>query len=156
MPATLKVYADTSVFGGVFDDEFAEASSTFFDQVRVGSFELFVSDVTAREIASAPAEVREFFDDLVWCMKTVSVDEAVLSLRDAYVQSGIVSEKWRDDAAHVAAATIAEADLIVSWNFKHIVHFDKIRLYNEVNVAHGLRVMEIRSPSEVIGYEEEV
>ncbi|MEI7837143.1 MAG: hypothetical protein WCK05_12150, partial [Planctomycetota bacterium] len=132
MPEPVKVYADTSVFGGVFDAEFADASAAFFDQVRAGLFELWVSDVTEREIALAPPHVREFFNGLVSCMKTVIVDEHVQELRDAYVQAEVVSAKWRADAAHVAAATMAGADLIVSWNFKHLVHFDKIRSYNEV------------------------
>jgi hypothetical protein len=88
-------------------------------------------------------------------MELVPVDERVLALRDAYVEAGIVSPKWADDAAHVAAATLAEADLIVSWNFRHIVHFDKIRLYNAVNALRGYRAVDIRSPLEVIEYEDE-
>lgn len=88
-------------------------------------------------------------------MTLVPVDERVLALRDAYVSAGIVGAKWADDAAHVAAASVAEADLIVSWNFRHIVHFDKIRQYNAVNALEGYRALEIRSPLEVIDYEDE-
>lgn len=150
------VYADTSVFGGVFDEEFADASRTFFDQVKAGLLELLVSDVSRRETTLAPDDVQTLFQELLPHMALVSVDARVLDLRDAYVSSGIVSERWRDDAAHVAAATVAGADLIVSWNFKHIVHFDKIRLYNAVNAANGYGELDIRSPLEVIGYEEEV
>lgn len=88
-------------------------------------------------------------------MQLIPVDERVLALRDAYVAAGIVTVKWADDAAHVAAATVTEADLIVSWNFRHIVHFDKIRLYNAVNAMKAYRSVEIRSPLEVIDYEDE-
>jgi len=149
------VYTDTSVFGGVFDDEFEEPSRAFFGQVRAGRFSLLVSDVSRREIVFAPARVRDFFDEWLAFMRLVPVDGHVLALRDAYVAAGIVSAKWAEDAAHVAAATVAQADLIVSWNFRHIVHFDKIRLYNAVNALRGYRQLEIHSPQEVIDYEDE-
>ncbi len=87
-------------------------------------------------------------------MRLIPVDELVLALRDAYVAAGVITAKWADDAAYVAAATIANADLIVSWNFRHIVRFDKIRLYNAVNAMEGYRPLEIRSPLEVIDYED--
>lgn len=85
-------------------------------------------------------------------MQRIAVDEEVLSLRNAYIAEGIVTEQSADDAGHVAAATVAGSDLVVSWNFKHIVHFDKIRAYNAVNALHGYRALDIRSPLEVIDY----
>jgi len=148
-------YTDTSVFGGVFDDEFMAASRDFFELAQRGRFELMVSDISRKEIASAPAQVRSLFDEMLPLLRIVAVDEEVLRLRDAYVSAGIVSEKWADDAGHVAAATIGGADLIVSWNFKHIVHFDKIRQYNAVSVLNGYREIDIRSPVEVIDYEDQ-
>ncbi|MGD0517826.1 MAG: hypothetical protein ABSA26_09860, partial [Thermoguttaceae bacterium] len=83
------------------------------------------------------------------------INEEILRLRDAYISAGIVGEKWADDAGHVASATVLEADLIVSWNFRHIVHFDKIRLYNAINKLYGYHEIDIRSPAEVIDYEEQ-
>jgi hypothetical protein len=149
------VYTDTSVFGGVFDDEFTTASREFFDLVQRGRFELMVSDISRKEIASAPAQVRHFFDEMLPLLRIVPVDEEVLRIRDAYVSAGIVSERWADDAGHVAAATIGGADLIVSWNFKHIVHFDKIRQYNAISLLNGYHEIDIRSPVEVIDYEDQ-
>lgn len=151
----INVYVDTSVFGGVFDDEFSAASSAFFELVRQDRFGLLVSDVTLREIGKAPQNVRSLFDDHLVYLRIVPMTAAVLELRDQYIEAGIVGPKWLDDAAHVAAATIAEVDLIVSWNFRHIVHFDKIRLYNEVNTRKGFKVLDIRSPLEVVDYEDE-
>ena len=148
-------YTDSSVFGGVFDDEFVMPSREFFDLVESGRFELMVSDISRMEIAPAPAKVRALFDELLPLMRIVAVDEDVLQLRDAYLSAGIVSEKWADDAGHVAAATVNGADLIVSWNFKHIVHFDKIRQYNAINLLNGYREIDIRSPAEVIEYEDQ-
>lgn len=151
----IKVYCDTSVFGGVFDEEFEKASIAFFDLVRQGRFNLLVSDLCRVEIDGAPEQVKFFFNSLMTHMHLVPINEPILMLRDAYVKAGIVGSRWLDDAAHVAAAAVAEADLIVSWNFRHIVHFDKIRLYNEVNIANGFRVVDIRSPLEVVDYEDE-
>jgi hypothetical protein len=148
-------YADSSVFGGVFDDEFMMPSREFFDLVRQGRFSLLVSEITRKEIGFAPAQVRAFLAEMTPFLLVVQVDEEVLQLRDAYVAAGIVSEKWADDAGHVAAATVGGADLILSWNFKHIVHFDKIRQYNAIGILHGYREIDIRSPAEVIDYAEQ-
>jgi hypothetical protein len=150
---TLSVYADTSVFGGVFDEEFEAPSRSFFDLVRAGRFALLISDVTRQEVALAPETVQAYFWRMLAYMELIRVDERVLALREAYIAAGILTAQWADDAAHVAAATVANADLIVSWNFRHIVHFDKIRLYNAVNVREGYRTVDIRSPREVIDYE---
>ena len=127
----MKIYADTSVFGGVFDEEFAQDSRQFFEDVLIGNFMRFVSTSELAEISPA-----------------------VLDLRDAYLSAGIVTPKSTDDATHVALATISQCEIIVSWNFKHIVHFQKIPKYNAVNALHGYRSINIYSPSEVISYEE--
>ncbi|HVP12124.1 MAG TPA: hypothetical protein VMV94_13170 [Phycisphaerae bacterium] len=150
-----RAYADTSVFGGVFDEEFHETSEAFFELVRAGRFVLLVSDIVRREIELAPAPVKDYFSSLLAYMQLVPFDAKVLALRDAYVTTGIVGPQWSDDAGHVAAASVAGADLIVSWNFRHIVHFDKIRLYNAVNALYFYHPLEIRSPAEVIDYEDE-
>jgi len=85
----------------------------------------------------------------------VAVDDEILNLRDLFISAGIVGEKRADDAGHVAAAIVGGADLIVSWNFKHIVHFDKIRLYNAISLLNGYREIDIHSPTEVIDYEDQ-
>jgi len=149
------VYTDTSVFGGVFDDEFMTPSRTFFDLVQRGRFVLLVSDISRKEMAGAPTQVQSLFDQMLPYLEVVPVDAEVLRLRDAYLSAGILSEKWADDAGHVAAATIGGANLIVSWNFRHIVHFDKIRQYNAVSVLNGYREIDVRSPAEVIDYDDQ-
>ena len=150
-----RVYTDTSVFGGVFDDEFAMPSREFFDLIQQGRFELMVSDISRKEIADAPVNVRLLFDEMLSDMRVVAIDEEILNLRDSFISAGIVGEKWADDAGHVAAAIVGGADLIVSWNFKHIVHFDKIRLYNAISLLNGYREIDIHSPTEVIDYEDQ-
>lgn len=97
------VYADTSVYGGVFDDDFASASRAFFDLVRAGRYELLVSDVVRREIGEAPQRVRNLFGGLMARMRFAPFDKTVLALRGAYLSAGILGPQWTDDAGHVAA-----------------------------------------------------
>lgn len=150
-----RTYVDASVFGGVFDDEFAEDSRAFFNQTSAGHFAILTSGLVGDEVARAPTAVRELYDRLLPRAELVAVDGGVLILQAAYLSAGIITPKWSDDALHVALATVASADLIVSWNFRHIVHLDKIPLYNAVNKLRGYHELAIHSPSEVIAYEDE-
>ncbi len=149
----IKTYVDTSVFGGVFDQEFKKQSSTFFKQVKNKQFYLVTSAVVQAEIQVAPKEVKECFNEILAYAEVIEITEEALKLRDAYLASNIVTEKYSNDALHVSLATISRCDVIVSWNFKHIVHFEKIPLYNAVNVLQGYNQISIYSPLEVIRYE---
>jgi predicted nucleic acid-binding protein len=151
----IRVYADTSVFGGVYDDEFKQPSLTFFEQVKSGQFVLVTSAVVQDEMVAAPLTVRRFFEEMLGLAEVADITENALDLRDAYLQAKIVSPKYSDDALHVALATVAGCTLIVSWNFQHIVHFQKIPLYNALNTLQGYQQIAIFSPREVIQYEDE-
>ena len=148
----VRIYADTSVYGGVFDDEFQKASNCFFDAIREKRFQLVVSDIIRREIAVAPEPVLSLFNEMLILAEVAEVTEDALHLRSAYMKEGILGPRWVDDALHVAIATVSRCDMIISWNFKHIVHFNKIPLYNAVNTLHGYNNILIYSPLEVIGY----
>ncbi|MBI5314765.1 MAG: type II toxin-antitoxin system VapC family toxin [Nitrospirae bacterium] len=150
-----RVYADTSVFGGVFDEEFRETSRTLFRQIRDGRFSLVTSALVQEEIAPAPPDVQRLFADMLGFMEVAEINQSALDLRSAYVEAGVVAPKWAEDALHVAIATIAGCTMIVSWNFKHIVHYDKIPLYNAINVLKGHAPISIFSPQEVIVYEDQ-
>ena len=147
----LRVYIDTSVIGGYHDEEFAEASRRVFDAARCGHLVLLLSEIVVAELEPAPPEVRSVLeavpaDRVEWG----PVSDAVARLRDAYIRVGVIGARWSDDAAHVAAATVARADAILSWNFRHIVRLDRIRAYNQVNLAEGYGYMTILSPREVM------
>lgn len=71
-------------------------------------------------------------------------------MRKAYLAAGVVGPASSNDAAHIAVATVADVDIVVSWNFKHIVHFDKIAGFEGVNLLHGFRSPRIHSPKEVV------
>ncbi len=150
----IRVYADTSVFGGVFDEEFSRPSRTFFDQVRQGRFALVVSALVRDELEGAPQEVASHAEAILTAAAEVDAYEDALRLRDAYLTEQVVGRNCADDAFHVAMATVSGCSVIVSWNFQHIVHFDKIPLYNAVNERNGYPPIAIYSPNEVIWYED--
>jgi predicted nucleic acid-binding protein len=153
-PRRLRVYADTSVYGGAFDDEFSDASRAFFDRVTQGRFRLVISALVRDELLEAPERVRQFFDELRVAAEIVETGEDALRLRDAYLTAGAVTEASATDALHVALATVADCRVIVSWNFRHIVNFHRIPLYNGVNQSLGYGVLGIHSPQEVLADEE--
>jgi predicted nucleic acid-binding protein len=151
----IRVYADTSVFGGVYDDEFSLPSRRFFDRVKMGAFRLVTSPLVQTELAEAPSEVQDFFEGMADDAEEALVTEEALRVHTAYLEARIVGERQGDDALHVALATVSGCAVIVSWNFRHIVHLEKIPLYNAVNVMNGYGPIAIYSPMEVIEYAEE-
>ncbi len=153
--SAVRVYADTSVYGGVFDDEFRRGSIAFLEQVGEGRFELVISQLCRDEIDGAPARVRQLFTAAANLAEVVETTDPAVRLRDAYLAAGIVSAQYDTDALHVALATVSGCSIIVSWNFKHIVNVQKTPLYNAVNALHGYDAIRICSPPEVIEYAEE-
>ena len=150
MVRSLRIYADTSVFGGCFDDEFKADSLRFFEEVRQGQFVVVVSDVTLDELQLAPEEVRRVLADLpLDQVQIVTTSSESDELRDAYLDAGVVGPASSNDAAHIAVATVVGVDMVVSWNFKHIVHFEKIGGYEGVNLR-GYQSPRIYSPREVV------
>ena len=146
----LRVYVDTSVIGGYYDEEFAVASRRVIEAARQGRLKLLVSDAVISELVGAPPAVRAVYYGLpVTAYESVPVDGIVTVLRDAYIEAGVVGQDSLYDATHVAAATVARADAICSWNFKHIARLDKIKAYNEVNQRLGYGVLVIVTPQGV-------
>ncbi|HQP97041.1 MAG TPA: PIN domain-containing protein [bacterium] len=145
----LRIYVDTSVFGGCFDPEFAEWSNALMDDFRSGRFALVVSDVTAGEVEMAPQSVREIFSALHEFADNLVVTDEALNLLRAYEAHRILGPRFRNDMLHIAIATVAEVDVVVSWNFRHIVRLDKIQLFNGVNLEFGYKPLAIYSPREV-------
>ncbi len=151
----ISVYVDTSVFGGVFDDEFASASKAFLQDIVAGRFALVTSELVRQEIATAPPAIRELFADLLPVAEIAPVTTETVQLQQAYLAAGIVSARFATDALHVALATLSSASMIVSWNFRHIVNFHRIPKYNAVNRLHDYNEIDIYSPLEVIAEHED-
>jgi len=149
----MRIYVDTSVFGGIFDEEFADPTRHFFSEVDAGRFTIVTSAIVEAEIEPAPKRIRDFFTRYEAIAEIAPITQVMLFLRQQYINSGVVTPKSAEDALHVAIATVTQCNLIVSWNFKHIVHFDKIPKYNAVNTLNGYGQIGIYSPLEVINYD---
>lgn len=151
----LRVYIDTSVFGGWFDPEFSRDSRAFFKRVTSGHLIPLLSATLLRELEEAPKKVRDLFTRILQAdAKTIEVTPAMVDLRDAYVAAQTVTPRYSDDALHVAQATIAKADVIVSWNFKHLVNPIRIRGFNRVNAVQGYGDIVILTPGDIVRMQE--
>nr|VFK31289.1 MAG: hypothetical protein BECKMB1821G_GA0114241_10817 [Candidatus Kentron sp. MB] len=153
---TLRIYVDTSVIGGCFDREFQEWSEALTDHFRRGRYLAVVSDVVTKEIEGAPDFVKKRYQELLSIpAEIIDVSEEAVSLVGHYMARGILTQRFLNDAMHIALATIAKIDMLVGWNFKHIVRLDKIRLFNTVNMAQGYKPLTIYSPREVVHHDQE-
>ncbi|HUZ61185.1 MAG TPA: type II toxin-antitoxin system VapC family toxin [Hanamia sp.] len=149
-----RFYFDTSVFGGVCDIEFEEVSIQLFEKVKLGQIICVYSDLTEGELFEAPQKVKTFFGDLKKeDIEILTVNDEAVNLARKYIDEKVVGETSFDDCIHIALATIHKVDILVSWNFKHIVNIYRIRGYNSVNLSCGYQTLEIRSPKDIISYE---
>jgi len=148
-----RIYIDTSVIGGCFDEEFELWSNQLMEEFISGQKTAVISDITYREIELAPKNVQEkLFSIPIDFIEEVITDREVDELANQYIKAEAVSQKFYEDAQHIANATINKVDILVSWNFKHIVNIDRIRKYNGVNLMHGYSLIEIRTPREILKY----
>jgi predicted nucleic acid-binding protein len=149
-----RFYLDTSVFGGVFDIEFEEFTLQLFERIKLGKVTCVYSDLVKAELVKAPSRVRNYFNELPKeNLEKVEITDEILALASKYIQEKVVGETSFDDCIHIATATINKADILVSWNFKHIVNVYRIRGYNSINIRMNFPALEIRSPKEIIDYE---
>ncbi|MEO6230636.1 MAG: hypothetical protein ABJB11_01275 [Ferruginibacter sp.] len=149
----LTLYVDTSVIGGYFDIEFANETKNLFDNLQNSRFDIMYSSVTENELLNAPKPVRELLQTIpVGLKKRVDLTEEAVMLADTYIIENVVGKTSREDCFHIALATINRADILLSWNFKHIVNVIRIRGYNAVNLKLGYSQIDIRSPKDIIYY----
>ena len=115
-----RIYIDTSVIGGCFDEEFEVWSNKLIEEITIGQKIAVLSDITYREIELAPKNVQDkLFNIPEEFVENILTDLEVEELAENYIKLGAVSRKFHEDALHIANATIRKADILVSWNFKH-------------------------------------
>jgi hypothetical protein len=151
----LRIYIDTSVIGGCLDKEFQNASWLLIDKFKQGEMVVVISELTTLELRDAPQEVRDIVREIPEeNIEHVELTEEAVNLARKYIGEGVIGGGKLVDAEHIAIATLNRVDVLVSWNFRHIVNLQRIRGYNSVNLKYGYPLLEIRSPLEVITYEE--
>jgi len=149
----LRIYVDTSVIGGCFDPEFKIWSDSLMDNFRQRHYVAVLSNVTAAEVAPAPEFVQALHLELLSLpAEVIHVKDEAVSLVESYAARGVLGSRFYNDMLHIALATVADVDVLVSWNFRHIVRLDKIRLFNAINLEQGYKPLTIHSPREVIRY----
>ena len=148
-----RIYIDTSVVGGYFDEEFKEATIALFQRLENGEIIFVVSDLLDLELINAPQQVRELlYKYSAEKFDRVELSEEAIKLADAYITHNVVGRTSLEDCRHIALATIKKVDVLASWNFKHIVNLDRIKGYHSVNLRLGYQMIEIRSPKDLINY----
>lgn len=148
---TLRIYIDTSVLGGCFDAEFEQWSNRLLEAFRRHQYIAVLSSVIAAEVEQAPQQVKQVHAELIAAgAELCMVSPEVMELLGEYGAKKILGARFQNDLLHIALATIADADVLVSWNFRHIVRLDKIRLFNAVNIECGYKPLTICSPREVV------
>jgi predicted nucleic acid-binding protein len=149
-----RFYIDTSVFGGYFDIEFEETTKELISEVLRDKITILYSEMTESELVNAPEKVKNLIKSFpIDSIEYLEITREVLHLADSYIQEEVVGKTSREDCIHIALATLNRADVLISWNFKHIVNLKRIQGYNSVNLRFGYPIIEIRSPKEMIDYE---
>lgn len=147
----LRVYLDTSVPSAYYDDRAPDRQAetrAFWE--RLGAFETSVSTLTINELMlSRNPALCERLLRLVSGLNNLEIPPEGESLADIYLREGIFTETMRNDALHVATAVVTRQDILVSWNFRHLVNRLRRARINEVNLRHGYPTLEILAPPEV-------
>ena len=151
----IKYYLDTTIFNFVFaegDTEKKDITVKLFKDLPSISNGIYISDEVIREINRAP-EPRK--SQLVGQLEETNpllleVDIEAEELAERYVKEGIIPERYRSDAVHIAVAVVNGIEVIVSWNFEHIVKLKTRVMVNGINRLLGYHEIEICSPEEVI------
>lgn len=151
-----RIYIDTSVVGGFFDEEFKEATNMLFKRLENREVKFVVSDLLDLELINAPTHVKELlFKYSTDFFERVELTSEAVKLADTYIEEKVVGKTSIEDCRHIAMATIYKVDVLASWNFKHIVNLDRIKGYNSVNLRLGYTMIEIRSPKDLVKYGDE-
>ena len=150
------VYIDTSVFGGYFDVEFEKQTKLFFNSVISKRITILVSTILELEIYKAPERIIDFFESLPKeFIEKIELSDEAKQLAATYIAEKVVGITSTADCQHIAIATIHKADVLASWNFKHIVNLERSRGYNSINFREGYQMIEIRTPNEIFSNEDD-
>jgi predicted nucleic acid-binding protein len=146
----VRIYVDTSVFGGYFEPGVDVPTRRLFEMFIRGEARLLLSNLTSGELEDAPARVRELVNAVPpEHVEKIEASPEAKALATLYVQEGIMRPSMYIDALHIATAVMCRADVLVSWNFRDIVNIRKVRGYNGINARLGYPTIDIREPREV-------
>jgi predicted nucleic acid-binding protein len=146
----MKLYLDTSVFSAYYDERTPERMQMARDFWRIlDQHEKLCSELTVEELNQAHSDLREKLLELTRNFMILNITDQMKGLAEVYVGEGVVPSRYFADALHIAVAVLGDADILVSWNFKHLVRRSTRLLVNYINTKQGFRAIEILAPPEV-------
>ena len=146
-----RIYIDTSVIGGYYDVEFETATQQLFKRIADREFDVYFSEVNETELINAPQQIKEIKNLIpADCFHYIEMTEDVKTLALLYIREKALGKASRNDAYHIALVSANRLDCLISWNFKHIVNYDKIKMFNAINMRFGYPIIDIRSPLEFL------
>lgn len=149
-----RIYIDNSVIGGYFDKEFEVATKKLFDRIIAKDFDIYFSKVNMAELSLAPAYIQDIKNLIpADCYHYLDLSNEADTLAETYIKEKILGQASMNDAYHIAIASVNRLDCLISWNFRHIVNFDKIKMFNSINLKLGYPLIDIRTPLEFFKYE---
>lgn len=146
-----RIYLDTSVFGGYFEPEFEFWTKLLFDKIIKGEIKMLYSQMTEIELSGAPQHIKDLVKEIPdKQIEFLTITIEARQLAEHYIRENVVGKTSQAECVHIALATLNNADILTSWNFKHIVNISRIRGYNGVNYKYGHKLLEIRTPREIL------
>ena len=150
-----QLYLETSVWNFYFADdapEKKEITLIFFDKIKRGEYEIFISDIVVEEIGKADDNKKKMLLNIIveYNPHRLIVDEEVAELAQKYISEGVLPSNKIEDAMHAAVVTVFEMDALISWNLKHLSNLIKMELINGINMKEGYsKRLELITPMEV-------
>ncbi len=134
------------------DIEKANSTKELFREIRQGKFTVFISELVLREIDNASATKKKLLLSLIKTYNPLllRITEECMALMEKYMERSIFPSKYRDDALHIAIASVYDMDVVVSWNLEHMVKLKTRREVRAINIVENYREIEICTPMEVI------
>ena len=146
-----RIYIDTSVIGGYYDTEFEIPTRSLFDRIVRKDFSIYFSEVNETELILAPVRIQKIRKLIPSdCVTFIEMTDEVETLAQTYIAERALGRASENDAYHIALSSVHRVDCLISWNFKHIVNFDKIKMFNSINMRLGYPLIDIRSPLEFL------
>ena len=151
----LRIYLDTPVISYLFVEDASEkknATLELWSSILNGEYDVIISETTIREINDCSEPKRQMMINKIKSINALIVyeTEEIITLANKYIEDKVLSKKSRDDCLHIASAIVAKCDLIISWNFKHLVRDKTILMVNAVSKMNDIKEINIVSPSMLI------
>lgn len=155
----LKVYLDTSVVSYLNQEDAPERmrdTLQLWELFRQGQYEVYISDIVIQEIDNCKKDKLQILRDYLRQIEydIIETDNRTIELAEKFIDFGILKQKSFDDCQHIAAAILAGCDIIVSWNFKHIVNVKTIRGVKVITTLEGYKDLLIYPPSALLESED--